>query len=195
MTAGGEPVTEMELRSDKAGSPDVLVLGRLRMFVIERDGRLAIRLRDLESPMRRGFTGLRWFPVRESFRVTALWVPYDPPKLLRVPNILGYAERLPSPGRAVFALDGRELALEPVLEDPQEAQLFFIFKDGTSGKETYPAGRFLYAEMPKDGSVVLDFNKAYNPPCAFTAFATCPLPPEQNRLKVRIEAGELDGHH
>jgi uncharacterized protein (DUF1684 family) len=103
---------------------------------------------------------------------------------------------MPSPGYAVFTLDGKEVRLEGVLEEPNATELFFIFKDGTSGKETYPAGRFLYSDLPKHGEVVLDFNKAYNPPCAFTPYATCPLPPEQNRLPMRIEAGELRyGNH
>jgi len=115
-----------------------------------------------------------------------------------VPNILGATEKMPSPGYAVFTLDGQEVRLEGVLEEPNATQLFFIFKDGTSGRETYPAGRYVYTEgLPdKDGHVVLDFNKAYNPPCAFTPYATCPLPPEQNRLPMRIEAGELRyGNH
>ena len=103
---------------------------------------------------------------------------------------------MPCPGKAVFTLNGQELSLEPVLEEPGDTELFYIFKDETSGTQTYPAGRFFYSEMPRDGQVVLDFNKAYNPPCAFTPYATCPLPPAQNRLKVKIEAGELNyGHH
>ena len=97
---------------------------------------------------------------------------------------------MPSPGHVVFTINGREVQLDPVLEEPGAKELFFIFRDATAGKETYPAGRFLYSDMPKDGRVVLDFNKAYSPPCAFTSFATCPLPPKQNRLDVRIEAGE-----
>jgi uncharacterized protein (DUF1684 family) len=103
---------------------------------------------------------------------------------------VGTVSPLPSPGYVTFELDGRELRLDPVLEEPDAKELFYIFRDTTAGKDTYPAGRFLYSEMPKDGQVVLDFNKAYSPPCAFTSFATCPLPPRQNRLDVRIEAGE-----
>jgi uncharacterized protein (DUF1684 family) len=101
---------------------------------------------------------------------------------------------LPSPGYVEFTLDGRSLRLEPVIEEPGADELFYIFRDQTAGKETYPAGRFLYSAMPKQGAVVLDFNKAYSPPCAFTAYATCPLPPPQNRLPVRLEAGEKDPH-
>jgi hypothetical protein len=107
---------------------------------------------------------------------------------MAVLNILGDTVQLPSPGYVVFTLDGRELRLEPVIEDKE---LFFIFRDQTAGKETYPSGRFLYTHLPRDGKVELDFNKAENPPCAFTPYATCPLPPKQNVLAVRIEAGEL----
>jgi uncharacterized protein len=191
LTCEGKPVIRRALRSDRGGEdPDTLKLGRLTMFVIERGGRYAIRLRDTESKMRREFTGLHWFPVKEPYRVTARYVSYPALKPITVPNILGATEKMPSPGYAVFTLDGKEVRLEGVLEEPNATQLFFIFKDGTSGKETYPAGRFLYSDLPKHGEIVLDFNKAYNPPCAFTPYATCPLPPEQNRLPMRIEAGE-----
>src|SRR5262249_19797787 len=145
---------------------------------------------DPESPQRKAFAGLTWFPVSESYRVVARFVPAAAPRSIAVPNILGQTIDMPSPGRAVFTLGGKELGLDAVLEEPDAQELFFIFRDGTSGKETSPAGRFLYAELPKDGTVVLDFNKAYSPPCAFTPHATCPLPPRQNRLAVRVEAGE-----
>jgi uncharacterized protein len=192
VTCEGKPVARRALRSDTGGAaPDVLKLGDLSLFVIERGGRYAIRLRDRNSKLRQQFTGLRWFPVKESYRVTARYVSYPSLKPVVVPNILGATEKMPSPGYAVFDLDGKEVRLEGVFEEPQATQLFFIFKDATSGKETYPAGRFLYSDLPKNGAVVLDFNRAYNPPCAFTPFATCPLPPEQNRLPMRIEAGEL----
>ena len=192
----GAPVTSMELHPDTGGKPEVLSLGRLSFFVIERGGKFAIRLRDKESPQRKAFAGLSWYPIDESYRVTARFVPGEPGKKIPVPTILGTVEPTPSPGRAVFTVGGKEVGLDAVLEDPEDKQLFFIFSDGTSGKTTYGAGRFLYTDLPKDGTVVLDFNKAYSPPCAFTAFATCPLPPKQNRLDVRIEAGEkFSGHH
>ena len=190
-TLAGHPVTRAELRPDTSGTPDVIALGRLTFFVIERDGRLAIRLKDRESPSRKAFTGLHWFDVKEEYRVAARYVSYAEPKPIKVPNILGHSEAMPSLGYAVFERDGQEIRLEGVLEEKDAKQLFFIFRDQTSGKETYPAGRFFYADMPKDGRIVLDFNKAYNPPCAFTAYATCPLPPPQNWMPVRIEAGEL----
>ena len=187
VTANGAPVTSIEMRPDKEGPPTVIALGDLAMQVIQRGERLGIRLRDKNSKFRRAFRGLEWFPINEAWCVTARFVPHAAAKTIAVPNVLGDIERRPSPGYVVFTLDGKEYRLEPVTE---ENRLFFIFKDLTSGKETYPAGRFLYAEMPTDGKVELDFNKAYNPPCAFTPYATCPLPPKQNRLAVRISAGE-----
>lgn len=188
--AAGKPITELELHSDKNGEPDVLAVGPVGMYVIERGGRLALRVKDPESARRRSFRGLEWYPVRESFRVRARFVPYDPVKEIPIANVLGMVEPMPSPGYVTFTVAGREVRLDPVLEAPGAKELFYIFRDATAGTETYPAGRFLYSDMPKDGEVVLDFNKAYSPPCAFTSFATCPLPPRQNRFDVRIEAGE-----
>jgi uncharacterized protein len=183
-------VTELELHSDKDGKADVLTVGPVSMYVIERGGRQALRVKDVESPRRRAFRGLDWYPVKEAYRIRARFVPYDPPRKIPIANVLGMVEAMPSPGYVAFNVGGREVKLDPVLEEPDAKELFFLFRDTTAGKDTYPAGRFLYAEMPKDGEVVLDFNKAYSPPCAFTSFATCPLPPRQNRLGVRIEAGE-----
>jgi hypothetical protein len=118
-------------------------------------------------------------------------VAFPEPKALKLPNVLGQLESMQSPGYAEFTIAGKPLRLDGVLESPQAEQLFFIFRDQTSGKETYGSGRFLYSDLPKAGKVVLDFNEAYNPPCAFTDFATCPLPPTQNRMPIRVEAGEL----
>ena len=190
-SVGGQAVAGMRpLADDAGGSPDVLTLGRTTMHVIERGGRYAIRLKDLDSAARKQFKGLTWYPVDPAYRVTAKFVPYAPPRPIAVPNILGEIEEMRSPGYAVFTLDGKEVKLEPVLEAADARELFFIFRDLTSGKETYPGGRFLYAALPQNGTVVLDFNKAYNPPCAFTRYATCPLPPKGNRLETRIDAGE-----
>ena len=194
VTAAGKPVVDMELRSDDPGPPDVLKLGRVSLQVIARSGRYGIRMKDPESEARRTFAGLGWFPVRDDMRVVGRFVPWPSPRTIPIPNVLGQVNDLPSPGYAEFTAAGRKLRLEPVIEEPGAQELFFIFRDQTAGQETYPAGRFLYAPMPKDGAVVLDFNKAYSPPCAFTAYATCPLPPPQNRLPVRIEAGEKDPH-
>lgn len=196
-TIEGKPATGRPMRADVPGPADVMKLGpRLTLHVIERGGRYGIRLKDTQSALLEDFTGLRWFPVREDYRIQARFVPYTPARKVSVPNILGQVEELPSPGYAAFRVAGREVRLDPVLEEPGATELFFIFRDETSRKETYPAGRFLYTALPKDGTVLLDFNKAYSPPCAFTPYATCPLPPKQNRLAVRIEAGEMrSGHH
>ncbi len=192
----GKPVTTMVLRSDNPGPTDILTLRDLTLFVIERGGRLGIRLRDKNSPARRDFKGIESYPANEAYRFTASFTEYNPPKTIPIPNVLGQTEDMPCPGVVTFKIGEKEYRLEPVLETPGAKELFFIFKDETSGKTTYPAGRFLYTALPKDGRVVLDFNYAYNPPCAFTPFATCPLPPKQNWMKAAIEAGEKDyGHH
>jgi len=199
----GKPITRAELRSDAAGDPDVVALGDLTMQVIARGERLGIRVKDPQSPARQGFKGLSWFPVRPDYKVSARFVPHPAPVSIAVPTVIGTTETMPSPGSALFELGGQSMRLDPVLE-PGEARLFFIFRDATSGRSTYGGGRFLYADPPKEkhGSIVLDFNKAYSPPCAFTPYATCPLPPAQNRLPIAIEAGEKApapaagaGHH
>ena len=189
VTLGGKPVTRRGLHSDATGEPDVLALGALTMQIIARGDRLGVRLKDLRNPARKAFKGLAWYPVRPEYRVTARFVARARPTTIVVPTVIGVAEPMPSPGSALFELGGKSLRLDPVLE-PGETQLFFIFRDATSGGATYGGGRFLYADPPKDGQVVLDFNKAYSPPCAFTPYATCPLPPSQNRLPIAIEAGE-----
>jgi hypothetical protein len=189
---GGKPVEgPVALRADTSGASDVLEMGDLSMNVIERGGRYGIRLKDRNNAPRKSFTRLKWFEVEEEYRIEARWVPYPEPKPVEVPNVLGQIAPMPSPGYAEFTLAGKALRLDAVLEGPDAEELFIIFRDQTSGKETYGAGRFLYADLPKGGKVVLDFNKAYSPPCAFTPYATCPLPPRQNRLPVRVEAGEL----
>lgn len=190
-TVNGRAVASAELKPDSAGKPDAVVLGGLTLTVIQRGDRFGIRLRDKNSRFRKEFTGRTWFPAKESHRIEARFEPYESPRALSIPNVLGQKEDMPSPGRVVFRWQGREVSLEPVASGKQ---LWFIFKDATSGKQTYPAGRFLYADLPVNGKVILDFNQAVNPPCAFTPYATCPLPPRQNWLPVRIDAGELTYH-
>jgi uncharacterized protein len=175
------------LKSDAAGKPDVVKIGDVAMTIIERGGKTGVRLKDPNAQTRREFTGCKWFTEDPAWRVRAKWVGYTKPKKIAITNILGMTDQEDSPGYAEFTLKGQTLRLEPVVED---GGLFFIFKDATSGKTTYGAGRFLDADLPKSGVVELDFNKAYNPPCAFTAFATCPLPPRQNVLAMAIDAGE-----
>jgi uncharacterized protein (DUF1684 family) len=156
--------------------------------------RTGIRMRDPNAVTRRNFTGCKWFPASEKWRIRAKWIAYPTPKKIRITNILGMTDEEPSPGYAEFAVNGQTVRLEPVADDT--GALSFMFKDATSGKTTYAQGRFLDTDKPKDGYVTLDFNQAYNPPCAFIAFATCPLPPRQNTLTVAIEAGEKNyGKH
>lgn len=189
LTLNGKAVTgSAEMKADKSGNPDVLRFGDFTMFVIQRGEKYGIRMKDRNSEMRRNFTGLKWYPVKDSYRIVARFVPYEQAQKIAVPNILGQTDYEASPGYAIFTLEGQEFRLDPTTEGNQ---LFFVFRDLTSAKTTYGAGRFLYTDQPKEGRVVLDFNKAYNPPCAFTPYATCPLPPKQNRLKVAIEAGEM----
>jgi uncharacterized protein (DUF1684 family) len=192
---GGAPLTsQREMKPDTSEAHDVATMGRFTFRVIKRGDRYAIRLWDRESPARTSFKGRVWYPVNPAYRVVARFVPSDPPKKIAITDILGQVSEMDSPGYVTFTLGGRELRLEPVLEDPGE--LFFMFRDETSAKTTYGSGRFLYSSLPKDGTVVLDFNKAVSPPCSFTKFATCPLPPKQNRLPIAIEAGEKAlGHH
>jgi uncharacterized protein (DUF1684 family) len=190
-TVDGAPAEAGELRADDTGRPSLVGLGRLSMHVLRRGERHGIRLRDPESPYRSAFRGLRWYELREVWRVAARFVPHPEPRPVKITNVLGQTSTLPGIGYAVFEHDGQEVRLEGVLEQPEDKELFFIFRDGTSGKETYGAGRFLYAAWPGEGEIVLDFNKAYNPPCAYNPHTTCPLPPPQNWLSLRVEAGEL----
>ena len=168
-----------------------LTIGDVTMFVHLSGERLAIRMRDRNSDIRKAFAGLRWYPVDQSYRIRARFVPHDEPITVRIQNILGDIEAYTSTGSVTLSVQGQELRLLPLAAGDR---LWFIFRDLTSGSETYPAARFLYADAPRDGWTVLDFNKAYNPPCAFNPHTTCPLPPLDNRLPVRIEAGELDYH-
>ena len=185
----GTPVATAELKSDGHGEPDRITIHDLALWVHESGERRAIRLRDKNSRLRAEFTGVKWFPINEAHRVDGRFVPYDRPKTLQVPTILGDVDTVHSPGLVVFSLGGQEFKMEPVAEQGDD-EFWFIFRDLTSGKETYGAARFLYTPLPVNGRVVLDFNKAENPPCAYNPYTTCPLPPEQNRLSVRIEAGE-----
>lgn len=192
VTANGQPVRELDVKSDEVKQADVLKLNELTFLLLKRGARYAIRLKDQNALTRTEFAGLRWYAGQDSYRVTAKFIPYEQPKEVSVVNIIGDIEKMKSPGYVVFNLNGQELSLEPVTSGGNK--LFFIFRDLTSGKTTYKPGRFLYAEAPaklnEAGTVVLDFNQAINPPCAFTAYATCPLPPKRNHLPVAVEAGE-----
>ncbi|MCI0607183.1 DUF1684 domain-containing protein [bacterium] len=185
---GGKPAQSMVLKSDASEEPTKLDLGSLRFFVIDRGGKLGVRVRDREHPARRTFTGTDSYPIDVKWRIEAKFEPHN--KKIPILNILGMVEDTPSPGTLIFQIGGKMYRLDAVLEQG-ETDLFIIFGDQTNGKETYGAGRYVYTAPPgPDGKVILDFNKAYNPPCVFSNFATCPLPPPQNKLAVRIEAGE-----
>ncbi len=191
----GKPVREIPMKTDAQGNPTVLSLGSLRWFIIERKKGYGVRLRDLESPRVAEFMGIEMFPIDSAWRVEARFEPYVPPKMISVPTILGTTRRQPSPGALVFKIRGKTYRLDPIAE-PEDKELFVIFSDETAGIETYGGGRFLYVNRPgKDGKTVIDFNKAYNPPCAFTPYATCPLPPAQNHLPFRVTAGEKKYGH
>ena len=196
LTSGGRPVSTMTLRTDADDEPTVLEHGRIRFYVIQRGARLGVRVKDSKNPALLAFRGIESYPVDLKWRFEARFDPYDPPKTIPVPNILGTIEKEKSPGAVVFTLGGREYRIDAVKEAGTD-DLFLIFGDRTNGEETYGGGRFLYTAPPdKTGRVVLDFNKAYNPPCVFTPYATCPLPPAGNRLPLRVEAGEKNyGSH
>jgi len=186
----GEAKSQATLRDDRDPNPTRVSFGSLNFVVLDRGGRKALRVRDADAETRTRFSGIESFPVDLAWRIVADWIPFDPPQTLETANVIGQMERYPVPGRAVFERDGHRHELLPVIEVPGDEQLFLIFADGTSGRETYGAARFLYADPPRDGKIVLDFNQAYNPPCVFTAFATCPLAPPENRLDLRVTAGE-----
>ncbi len=188
----GKPAIEAILTSDADGKPDILQAGRVRFYVIRRGDRFGIRIKDPEAPTRKAFHGVPRYPVDLAWRVEADFIPYATPQIRPISTVLGTTEPMTTPGLLRFKVGGREMTLEPMVEDPEHPELFLIFKDATSTHGTYPAGRFLYADMPKNGKVTLDFNRAFNPPCAFSNFATCPLPPEQNHLTIAVMAGEKD---
>jgi hypothetical protein len=189
VSVDGQPVTTQALRSDADREPTLLTLGSLSFYVIRRGDRVGVRVKDSQSEARKDFHGIESFPIDPKWRVEARLEPDVPPRSIPVPNVLGSVEPGECPGALVFQIDGKTYRLDPVLEKG-ERDLFVIFADRTNQTQTYGAGRFLYASPPIDGRTTLDFNKAYNPPCAFTPYATCPLPPPQNRLPIRVEAGE-----
>ena len=194
VTSEGKTIASREL-SFEGREQRAVVSGDLRMFPIKRGDQVAIRLRDVKSEKRANFPGLTYYPISTAYRIVAKFIPHATPKTIPIVNVIGQVLDMESPGVAAFTIDGRSLRLDAVYEDERRLDLFFIFTDPTSRDTTYQAGRYLHAPLPKDGTVVLDFNKAYNPPCAFNDFATCPLPPKQNRLPVRIEAGEKRPPH
>jgi uncharacterized protein len=188
-TIGGKPSTTSALRPDTSGTPTVVELGSLRMHVIKRGQRTGIRVKDLSGAAVRNYRGPIFFELNPAYRVIATWVPSDGKKTVDVPNVLGDTSPTPVAGEVRFKLNGQDVQLTDLGGDPSKG-LFIVFNDLTSKTETYPGGRFLETDPIVNGSVVLDFNRAHNPPCAVTPFATCPLAPKENRLAVAIPAGE-----
>jgi uncharacterized protein len=189
VTNAGAPVSELVLTTDAAGEPTMLELGPLLFYAIDRGGRIGIRLKNRESPLIASFAGIERYPADPAWRLEARFERYDPPKTILVPNIIGPDLPDTCPGRLVFELGGVTRTLEPTGKPGEE--LFIVFGDPTNGKETYGGGRFLDADWPgENGVAILDFNRAYNPPCVFTGWATCPRPPAQNKLAVAVTAGE-----
>lgn len=191
VSVNGETLTEVRLKSDAEGPPDIVAAGRIRFYVIDREGRLGARVKDPDAATRASFSGIEHFPIDESYRVEARLEAYDAPREVAVPTELGDDATYVAPGVLRFTIGGVEQTLEPYFSGPENERYFLIFRDATSAVTTYGAGRFLYSSaVDESGSTIVDFNLAYNPPCAFTPYATCPLAPPQNWLQVSIEAGE-----
>jgi uncharacterized protein (DUF1684 family) len=189
----GKPIEELEIKTDKTGKPTLLETGSLAWFIIERGDQFGIRLRDYEHPSINQLTHIESFPANPAWKIEARFEAYEEPRELLIPTIIGTVEKNMCPGILRFNVNGVQQEFYPAAAGKR---LFVIFADETSALETYGGGRFLYLDKPdKRGLVTIDFNKAFNPPCAFTKFATCPLPPRENFLTVRIEAGERGVDH
>jgi uncharacterized protein (DUF1684 family) len=189
VTVAGKPLSATKIETDASEHRTLMEMGSLRFHAIVRGERVGIRLKDLESPAIGNFKGLIFFPVDMNYRVTGTWEPSDGKKTIDVPNVLGDVTPVPVAGTVVFKINGQEQRLTAFDGDPSKG-LSFVFNDLTAKTDTYPGGRFLETDAVANGTVILDFNRAYNPPCAVTPYATCPLAPKENRLTVAIPAGE-----
>lgn len=190
ITREGIPTKESVAFHPGMASPPTYRYGSLTWTVIRRGDRTGIRLRDLDHPSLAEFKGVPCFPADAAWKVKARLIKHPLPTSIPITNVLGQTTRQPSPGRLEFEYRGNRYRLDALEEGKL---LFILFSDETNGKETYPSGRFLYADKPgPDGMVELDFNKSINPPCAFTRYATCPLPPAQNKIPIEVKAGEKD---
>jgi len=201
LQVAGSPAKEQTLRADQDHDKfnPRITFGALSFYVIRRADRFAVRLKDARSQSLAEFHKLKWYPPDAAYQVTAKWIPYNPAKKVSLLTLVGTSYDQPVPGYAEFALQGKAYRLEPVLEDPQSPKLFFILKDPTSADTTYPACRFLYTSLPSngvdhEGELVVDFNHLENPPCAYTPYATCPLPPAGNQLTIPLPVGERRYH-
>jgi len=192
----GAPAGETEVEPTNDAEAPVFGIGDLRFKILRRGERIGVRSRWPQAETRTTFAGVDWYPPDPAYRLVGRLDRSAATEEIAVPTVLGDRESSYSPGRVVFLLHGRSLSLAPMADGPEDRELFFVFRDGTAGDTTYPAGRFLYAEIGDDDTVVLDFNRAYNPPCAWTRFATCPLPPAGNSIDLAVPAGErYAGHH
>jgi uncharacterized protein len=191
VTLRGKSVDTLELPPDSR--TERLIIGDLTFFVHQSGGRYAIRLKDKNSKLRQEFTGLHWFPINEAYRVNAHFVAYAKPREVEIETVLGDREKTSLAGYVTFSLGGNEYRLDAE-QDDKSKELSIVFRDLTSKKDTYPAARFLDTDAPKDGTVELDFNKAYNPPCAYNPYTTCPLPSPGNRMQIEVPAGEKRYH-
>ncbi len=199
----GQPARQQVLHADDEPQPTRLSAGSLVFFVIHRGdpqtGRYILRIKDTQAPTRTQFQHLNWYQPDPAYRVRAKWTPYVPPKTISIASIIGTEDKSPVPGVAEFSIAGKNYRLEPIIEEPGDTELFFILRDSTSPRTSYGAGRFLYAAFPdhgldQPGELWLDFNRIQNPPCAYTPYATCPLPPRQNWLSVALPVGEEKYH-
>jgi uncharacterized protein (DUF1684 family) len=185
----GDPVTApVVLKDDESGPGDELTMGSVKAVVHASGTRRSLRVWDPDGPLARGFKGFTWFPVQLDYRVTGRFIPDAEAKKLKVTNTFGDLDTYSTQGVVEFTLQGKTLRLRPFTTRPK--RFYFVFKDASSGDETYGAARFLYADLRDDGTAVLDFNQAYNPPCAFNPYTTCPIPLPENRLPVKVLAGE-----
>lgn len=191
ITMGGKPVESAELQPDS--KTDRLVIGDLTFFVHATGSRYGIRLKDKNSKLRKEFTGMRWFPINEAYRVSAQYVAYPSPREVEIETVLGDHDKTKLIGYVTFRLGGKEFRLDAEKND-DSGGLFIVFRDLTSKKDTYPAARFLDTVAPENGKVDLDFNLAVNPPCAYNPYTTCPLPSPGNRMPIEIPAGEKRYH-
>jgi uncharacterized protein (DUF1684 family) len=186
----GQPVDTLLMKNDIEGEPTILTYGTLSWYVIKRGEKFGIRLKDSESKALQDFSGIKMFKIDSRWRSVAKFKPYNPPKTIEIPTVLGTIEEDTSPGALEFTLFGQTYSLDPT-GNAEDKRWFIIFADVTNGEQTYGAGRFLYVDAPgENGTTIIDFNKAYNPPCAFSPYATCPLPPEENYLPIPVTAGE-----
>lgn len=188
-----QPVTApVNLRDDSERDADELVTGNVRMVVHVSGTNRSLRLRDPDGPLARGFRGFTWFPIDSRYRTTGRFIKDPQPQRLKVPNTYGDVDEYRTEGVVEFQLLGQTMRLRPFTTRP--GRLYFVFKDASSGQETYETARFLYSDLHEDGTTVLDFNMAYNPPCAFNPHTTCPIPLRENRLPVKVLAGEKAYH-